>query len=565
MEDKYNIIVTQMEETVSKKVGFENKEIINEKITIIEKQETFENESHQDSYQIINSKNIVSEKGEFYEGLYQTTDSYLMPTQKMPNIAPRKKQSSMLNNSRVETSKMENNDFEINRLNQKCKAYQYEVERLNAIHEEETSKQRLRVKLLETGVKKLDTLSSQCFYMLTDLYDQSCKAIENIAHCRKMTFVKPNQSKSVHDLKNWLNEQSIKHFVKQRRIFINTEDVIDSLSSYSQNDLQNKFDENLYVLEKTVYEQGLNKSPKNRQTFELNQKITLEDHTSGHDKSQISKLFQKNDMGSLLREFSYQFSIGNDFTGLVEILNDTLLKLSIQNCDIDFQSSYQEIEKLLENILKFVEKRDGNNEYLNAILEKKKKLKLILVDYSDVQVKKETLLKEVEELEHLKERAFQINQENEYAVENLKGKKVAINNLLSNDESTSYLDLQVKKSQVDQDFQQEKSKKNNLTDISEKLKYEQSILKESTESYSSNNRLLEKVVGETKKDLEYWRQQFKQAEHKKIELNKQKESYIRELDELKIDNEEQNEAVSNFSVSIIKQESEVKALRGEFK
>ena len=61
MEDKYNIIVTEMEETVSKKVGFENKEIINEKIIIIEKQETFESEMHEDSYQITNSKIITSE------------------------------------------------------------------------------------------------------------------------------------------------------------------------------------------------------------------------------------------------------------------------------------------------------------------------------------------------------------------------------------------------------------------------------------------------------------------------------------------------------------------------
>ena len=90
-------------------------------------------------------------------------------------------------------------------------------------------------------------------------------------------------------------------------------------------------------------------------------------------------------------------------------------------------------------------------------------------------------------------------------------------------------------------------------------------MKESTESYSSNNKLLEKVVSEAKKDLDYWKQQFKQAETKKIELNQQKESYNRELDELKASNEEHNETISNLTINISKQESEVTTLREEFK
>lgn len=540
MEGNFKIIVTDMEETVGKKVGFNNVVTENSKNVTIEKEDTFV---------------TTIEKEDTFVTTTHFQDSYQMPTtdkfqDRKQNISP--------NYSRIDGSKMENSDFEINRLNQKCKSYQYEVARLNSIHEEEIKKLRVRIKILETGVKKLDTLSSQCFYMFTDLYGQSCKAIENLAHCRNMNFTKPVLSRTVDEFKNWLNDQSIRHFVKQRRIFTNTEDLLDGLNAYSYNDLQSKFDENLYMMEQKNYDASLRKSSKHS-TTEITQNIILEDKT--YNKNQIHKLFEKNDMGSLFREFSYQFALGNGFTGLIEILNDTLLKFSNHDYKIDFKSSYYELEKLLENIQRCLEKRDENDlEDLKEVLEKKKQMKSILIDFSDIAVKKETLLKEVEELEKLKDQAFHVNQQNELTVENQTGKKNAINNLLNFD-SSSQLDLQRKKNQIDQELQNEKKDKISLQEKSDKLKLELEMLKQSTESINNNNKLVEKIISSTNNDLEHWRKLHEEAELKKDELDQKKESYSKELQDLKKESEEQNRFILTISSEITIKEKKISFIR----
>lgn len=47
-------------------------------------------------------------------------------------------------------------EVELNRLHQKCKSYENEVTRLQTIHEDESKKLRIRIKTLESGIKRLD-------------------------------------------------------------------------------------------------------------------------------------------------------------------------------------------------------------------------------------------------------------------------------------------------------------------------------------------------------------------------------------------------------------------------
>lgn len=188
-------------------------------------------------------------------------------------------------------------------------------------------------------------LNNHCFTFTKDLHKQAIEAIECLGYNRDMTFVKPTVPKPINDLKNWLNEPQIKEFIKQRRIFTNTEQLIDNLREYSLDDLQHSFDK---ISEKLKSGQPQS----DNQTINTNVMTNL----NPCDMDSLASVFKKSSMGNLFREFALQYAVNNKFDLLIDVTSDTLLGCISKDISIDYQESYNKADKLIDLILNGLDK-----------------------------------------------------------------------------------------------------------------------------------------------------------------------------------------------------------------
>jgi len=70
----------------------------------------------------------------------------------------------------------------------------------------------------------------------------------NLANSEEMDFKMLDKPKSIEKMKEWLKDPNIKDFCKQRKVFVNTEKMINDIEIFSLEDLQNTYNQVLQSL-----------------------------------------------------------------------------------------------------------------------------------------------------------------------------------------------------------------------------------------------------------------------------------------------------------------------------
>ena len=324
---------------------------------------------------------------------------------------------------------------EMDRLKNKCTSYKNEVERLKKMHEDECKKLRIRIKTLESGIKRLDLLTKHSLKFTEDIHSQSLKAFETLINDTEMVFTKPVVPKQFEDLKIWLNEPNIKEFVKQRRIFTNTQAVIEGFSNYSIDDLQISYNN---LLDSLKLKNGLDNNKKD---------IDLTEHQSLWYEEILNDMAK---FTQILNEFTHT----HDFSNLLHVCNHVGSDLIIKN-NTEIINYHNTFDRLLEMNNMLMEgfdksKMSDDDEKLNLLIEKNKELEEMIEKYNITQYQLKKLKKEYEDLNKKNDELAESQVNYELQIENY---KISIDDMKSKNERSENIIYENKAEKEDQSDQ----------------------------------------------------------------------------------------------------------------